>query len=389
MLQFLKCFFFFAPLTVVAEPWSRHTIDDTSRGADGVRLADINSDGFMDIATGWEEGGVTRVYLNPGHGASKKPWPRVTVGETPSAEDAVFADVNADGVLDVVVCCEGGEKAVHVFLAPSDASKLLDEDTWKKVTLKDSEKRMRWMFALPLEMDGKPPVELVAAGKGDGSMIGFFDFSDGVANAVWREWVPMGWAMSIIPFDFDGDGDLDVVFTDRRESRMGCWWLENPGPSKAKTMRWESHEIVRSESEFLFAKVGELFEDGEAGLVLSVKDREVWWVPFGDGDRQVFQNPENAGRAKAVTFGDLDGEPGNEIVISSESSGDGKSGVMGVKLGADGAVEGVAGFDISGPDGIKFDRLELIDLDGDGDLDVLTCEERAKLGVIWYENPAR
>lgn len=28
-----------------------------------------------------------------------------------------------------------------------------------------------------------------------------------------------------------------------------------------------------------------------------------------------------------------------------------------------------------------------IDLDGDGDLDVMTCEERRNLGVIWYENP--
>ena len=30
----------------------------------------------------------------------------------------------------------------------------------------------------------------------------------------------------------------------------------------------------------------------------------------------------------------------------------------------------------------------LADLDGDGDLDVLTCEEVGNLGVIWYENPA-
>ena len=45
--------------------------------------------------------------------------------------------------------------------------------------------------------------------------------------------------------------------------------------------------------------------------------------------------------------------------------------------------------DISGPEeGIKFDLIQLIDLDGDGDLDVLTCEERDNLGVIWYENPA-
>lgn len=49
---------------------------------------------------------------------------------------------------------------------------------------------------------------------------------------------------------------------------------------------------------------------------------------------------------------------------------------------------------ISGPEGVKFDRIELVDLDRDGDLDILICEEhhvvgekRMGLGVIWYENP--
>ena len=47
-------------------PWLRHTIDDTSRGADGVRLIDMDGDGRLDIATGWEEGGVVRLYRHPG-----------------------------------------------------------------------------------------------------------------------------------------------------------------------------------------------------------------------------------------------------------------------------------------------------------------------------------
>ena len=38
------------------EPWNRHTIDNSSRGADGIRLLDVNADGLLDIATGWEEG---------------------------------------------------------------------------------------------------------------------------------------------------------------------------------------------------------------------------------------------------------------------------------------------------------------------------------------------
>ena len=88
-------------------PWPRHVIDNTSRGADGVRLADVNGDGCQDIATGWEEGGVVRVYLNPGPAGAKMPWPAVEVGRVRSPEDAVFADVDGDGAVDVVSAYEG------------------------------------------------------------------------------------------------------------------------------------------------------------------------------------------------------------------------------------------------------------------------------------------
>ena len=74
----------------VGPEWACHAVDDTLRGADGVKLADINGDGLTDIATGWEEGGATRVYLHPGHAKAKEKWPAVTVGRTPAVEDAVF-----------------------------------------------------------------------------------------------------------------------------------------------------------------------------------------------------------------------------------------------------------------------------------------------------------
>lgn len=43
--------------------------------------------------------------------------------------------------------------------------------------------------------------------------------------------------------------------------------------------------------------------------------------------------------------------------------------------------------DISGPEGTKFDLIQLIDVDNDSDLDVVTCEEADGLGLFWYENP--
>ena len=37
----------------------------------------------------------------------------------------------------------------------------------------------------------------------------------------------------------------------------------------------------------------------------------------------------------------------------------------------------------------KMDNAFLVDLDGDGDMDIATTEENGGWGVIWFENPAR
>ena len=36
----------------------------------------------------------------------------------------------------------------------------------------------------------------------------------------------------------------------------------------------------------------------------------------------------------------------------------------------------------------KMDNAFLVDLDGDGDLDIATTEEYGGWGVIWFENPS-
>src|SRR5262249_17825847 len=111
--------------------WARHTIGDSSRGADGTRLADVNSAGLPDIATGWEQAGRVRAYRPPGRGKVKGRWPAVTVGAVKPPEDAVFADLDGDGAADVVSCCEGGTRSVFVHWAPKDRPRYLDPSAWK------------------------------------------------------------------------------------------------------------------------------------------------------------------------------------------------------------------------------------------------------------------
>ena len=133
---------------VYGQGWKHHIIDNSSSGADGVKLADINNDGLLDITTGWEEGGLTKLYIHPGVDNVVGKWPSVIVGKTPSVEDAVFADMNGDGRMDIVSCTEKNSEKIFVHLSPK--KDFLNPDNWKQYVLPVSDSVMQWMFAEPL-----------------------------------------------------------------------------------------------------------------------------------------------------------------------------------------------------------------------------------------------
>lgn len=398
----LTCLVLLVPITgsggEAARHWQRHTIDASSRGADGVRPADVNGDGRADLVTGWEEGGRIRVYLHPGHERVRRPWPAVTVGEVRSPEDAVFVDLDGHGAVDVVSCCEGRTRAMHVHWAPRDPEKYLDSTAWKTEELPGSRGQL-WMFCLPLQVDGRHGVDLIAGSKGEGAQVGWWESPpDPRRLEEWR-WHPIreaGWIMSLFAEDMDADGDLDVLITDRKGKNRGCWWLENPGTGAGQRQEWAAHAIGGIGREMMFMVPADLDEDGLLDVVAAAKPREILIFRRTQPRPAAWETilvpmPAQAGTAKAIHVGDIDLDGRQDIVLTCEGA-DEKSGVMWLsrKQGNPISEADWTGRDISGPEeGIKFDLIQLIDLDNDGDLDVLTCEERDNLGVIWYENPTR
>jgi hypothetical protein len=380
-------------------PWPRHVIDDSSRGADGIRLADVNGDGLPDIATGWEEGGTVRVYLNPGPAQAKEKWPAVTVGHAGDVEDAVFVDLDGDGAVDVVSSCEGKTRSMFVHWAPRQRDRCLDEKAWRTEPLPASAHVMRWMFCLPLQIDGKHGVDLVAGGKDKDAAIGWFEAPAEVrrlADWKWHPLRPCGWLMSLVARDMDGDADMDIVFTDRKGTNTGAAWLENPGLGAGPTKPWREHAIGGAGREVMFLELVDLDRDGLEDVLVGVKPREILWLRrLGRSgwawEPHSIPQPQDTGTAKAVNAADFDGDGKLDLVFSCEAAKPPLHGLMWLSCEGPFTTGTWVPHVLSGPDGIKHDLIGLVDLNGDGHPDVITTEESAGkggtgLGVIWYEN---
>lgn len=378
------------------QPWIRHTIDAASIGADGIRLADVNADGRLDIATAWEEGGGVRVYTHPGPQHVRKPWPRVTVGQVDSPEDAVLADLDADGAVDVISSCEGNDRTLYVHWAPTRQSEFLDAGAWQTQPIPPSRGMMQWMFALPLQLDGRNGLDLVAGGKNTGACIGWFAAPPNARNLtdwVWHPLYEAGWIMSLIGFDMDQDGDMDIAASDRKGPSRGCLWLENPGPGLSQDRPWTVHRIADTTREVMFMDLADLDGDGLIDVLATTAGKEIVWhrrrsTNGDEWETHVIPIPTSAGTGKSVRVGDVDLDGRPDIVFSCEHAQQ-TSGVMWLEARGPAVSASWLAHDISGPSGIKFDLVQLIDLDEDGDLDAITTEEVEGLGVIWYENPIR
>ncbi|MBL7649594.1 MAG: VCBS repeat-containing protein [Candidatus Hydrogenedentes bacterium] len=379
------------------DPWPMHVIDNTSIGADGVRLGDYDGDGHPDIATGWEEGGSIRVYHNPGPALVKDTWPSVVVGSVGSPEDAVLADLDGDGAMDVISCSEGKERKIWVHWAPANPADYLNAEAWKTEALPAAENKAQWMFSLPIDVDGKHGIDLVAGSKNEGAAMGWFEAPENPRELAAWQWHPLreaSWVMSLISHDMDNDGDLDVVYTDRRGPKRGTGWLENPGNDGD----WPDHAMGGTDHEVMFLTPAQFSVAGPTEWLCTTRDGGLLRFTPGDGTKKLgflrlaYQHwktvelpmPEGVGTGKGVAVGDLNGDRLPDIAVSCENADD-TDGLFYLEQGHDGWNPRA----ISGAPGAKFDLVVLYDMDQDGDLDVLTCEERDRLGVIWYENPKK
>ena len=264
------------------------------------------------------------------------------------------------------------------------------------------------MFAVPMDVDRRRGTDLIVGGKNEGASIGWLESPADprrVSDWTFHRLSDAGWIMSLIVKDMNRDEYPDVLLSDRIGKIAGVRWLENPGPaSVAFNGPWTNHWVGVRERSPMLIDAADLDGDGEDEIVvphyiqddfgLSILKRA---SPSADSwVEHAIRYPAIAGRPKAVAIGDIDLDGRHDLVLSTEQAVNGKRGIVWLRYRGSPFQADWDVFDLSGPEGVKFDLNLLLDVDTDGDLDVINSEEndnardgKPGLGVVWYENPTR
>lgn len=404
--------------------WSVHTISSTLVRPRSVALADINQDGLLDAVTTGYISEVVRVYFNGNDGQS---WAAHTFDDAfVGAEQVVAVDLDGDGDLDLSACGRNGQTVAWWPNETNHRSALFPEK--RSATTGFSQP---WSVDTA-DFDGDGDLDFVAAASGSDTVEWF-------ENSV-AEGPDDAWAGTIIDLDFDsaaavraadvdGDGDPDVVGAAMNEDAI-TWWENSSGDGTT----WDERTIAVAFDGAFAVDVADMDFDGDLDVVGAAlfADMVAWWENTagdgtawtahivevaldgavsvavadldGDGDVDIaaagsqsdtfdwFENLDGSstswarhviagGRdyAHMVAVGDLDGDGDPDLVGAAAWSDEllwwenafGDATAWWVRT-IDGAVDGVRG-------------LDLEDLDGDGDLDVLAAAAFTST-LSWWEN---
>jgi hypothetical protein len=146
--------------------WKWHIIDDRSPRPIHGHAVDLDGDGDMDVVmalgmaapAGQKDTHQVVWYENVGTPGRGTKWKKHVIGELEQAFEAVAADLNGDGKLDVVATAWGPKGKVVWFENPGDPRKT----PWKMHVLKDKWPNANQVIVADLNKDRRPDIIAVA-----------------------------------------------------------------------------------------------------------------------------------------------------------------------------------------------------------------------------------
>ena len=372
----LLAFLLSAPV-LWADFWRCHIIDPDpqNHGPDGVTIRDFNRDGLPDLLVPFEEGGYSRVYFHPGFEEAPYQSRWMAIEFPFGGEDNGAGDLDGDGHIDLVI--NGG----HVFFNPGpDAYQ--NASNWTQMSLFKQQARVP--VVRDIDLDGAPDLLVNGATLYRAPKKGKRSASNWTVHTI----AETRWPMNALFYDMDFDGDEDLVVADR--NGHGTVWFESP--SGDKRSRWNRH-VVDSDNNISFMKIADFDNDGLKDLITTTKSERSITLFRRINKRipaefETIAIPQVTGDfPKGVNAFDYDEDGNQELFVLAKGQGEWMAKCVPTPNGLDLRTSDLK---ISGYQSrLKMDDAIHADMDGDGDMDIVTTDENGGWGVLWFENPVR
>jgi len=316
--------FFFIPIAQATDPFDANTIgmvigSSDEDGTQAIVFGDFDGDGDLDVVAGND--GFNRLYLNNG---TSNPFDGITSGIAIDSSDAfltlslVQGDIDGDGDLDLVA---GNNGANRLYLNDGDSDPF--------TTL-------------------------------DGTIIGSADTD---------------FTFSVVLEDIDGDGDLDLIVGNGNIGNFANRLYKNNGTADPFSGIFSGTAIGPSDENTTSIALGDVDGDGDLDLIVGNggTGNRVNRLYFNTGGSFFFSNgtdigPFDTDGTSSVALGDVDGDGDLDVVAGNGGKvnrlylNDGDSNPFNT------IIKGTA---ISSSDTRNTSHVTLVDLDGDGDLDLV------------------
>ncbi len=364
-------------------------ITNAADGARSVYAADLDGDGDIDVlsaSAGSTDDRVTWYENTDGNGAFST-GTDITTSEIGGPTAVFTADLDGDGDADVLSASQDNARIAWfenngsgLFSAAQDVA-----------APGGSEDAARSVFAVDLDGDGDLDV-LAAIGGDPTSRVTWYENTGGTFSAGVDITTAVDGPRSVYAADLDGDGDPDVLSASGFDDRIA--WYQNTGGTFATGTDIASPAKGNGADSASAVYAIDLDGDGDIDVLSAsgFDDRIVWYEntdgngTFSTGTE--IASPPNgnpADGAEAVYAIDLDGD-GDADVLSA-SSGDDR--IVWYENNGSGIFS--AGIDIAGTalgnPADAANSVYAVDIDGDGDADVLSSSQNDGR-IVWYENRA-
>ena len=346
-----------------ASPSFTTTVIATPNGGISVRTVDLDLDNDMDFVVAAFDGDAIFWYENNG---SQSFTQRTVVSSGIDAPREIWpVDLDLDGDMDIISGIYNDQDLVWYENNGSQS--------FTKQTI-DASLGGSANSVFALDLDGDNDLDIVC-GTYSTSILYWFE-NDG-SQSFTRYTIASGLTTTPVPIDLDEDGDLDIVsrFNDGSDA---VTWFENDG---SESFTENSIDNIQAGN----IEVIDLDEDGDYDLVVPdrTNDHLVWYA--NNGSESFTKNTiDNSGMTDIydVEVGDIDAD--GDLDIAAQTASGNNTADDKIVWYANNGSESFTEYDVDTDLSYPY-RFNLVDITGDGDLDMVTAARQGD-EVVWYEN---